>query len=175
MKQRFDNPIYTYQDYKNWKEDWELIEGFPMQLLPSASPKHSKVQAKFIILTGNILQEKSNCNCNIFVELDWKINETTVVRPDVMIICGDTNDEILEFPPILVAEILSPKTTKTDRVIKFDLYQENGVKYYLMIDVNSERVEVFELIDNKYKQVDNQIFKLKSDCEISLDFSKLWK
>ncbi len=25
-------PRYTYNDYKNWKEDWELIDGYPLQI-----------------------------------------------------------------------------------------------------------------------------------------------
>ncbi|MEO0059947.1 MAG: hypothetical protein RLZZ312_1594, partial [Bacteroidota bacterium] len=30
-----DFPRYTYNDYKNWKEDWELVAGYPLQMLPS--------------------------------------------------------------------------------------------------------------------------------------------
>lgn len=37
MESRFQVPRYTYNDYKNWKEDWELVDGYPYQLLPSAS------------------------------------------------------------------------------------------------------------------------------------------
>ena len=44
----FDFPRYTYNDYKNWKEDWELVNGYPLQMLPSASQKHSKIQGKLI-------------------------------------------------------------------------------------------------------------------------------
>jgi len=25
---------YTYEDYKRWKGDWELIEGFPFAMAP---------------------------------------------------------------------------------------------------------------------------------------------
>jgi hypothetical protein len=33
-------PRYTYSDYQQWKEDWELISGYPYSLLPSATIKH---------------------------------------------------------------------------------------------------------------------------------------
>lgn len=175
MRTRFNFSGYTYDDYKNWKDDWELIEGFPVQLLPSPSAKHSKTQVKFIIQAGNSINAQgADCNCVLFTELDWKINEGTVVRPDIMIVCGESKGEYLNFPPVLIIEILSPHNLRTDRVIKFDLYREQGVKFYLMIDCNKETVEAFELIDNLYKQVDKSSFKIDKNCEVDFDFEDLW-
>jgi Uma2 family endonuclease len=175
MQSRFDLPRYTYNDYKNWKEDWELVNGYPYQMLPSASPKHSKTQGKFIYQAENSLNKNSNCNCIVFPELDWKINDDTVVRPNIMIICGEPKNEVLEFPPVLIIEILSPYNLKTDRVLKFELYRENGVKYYLMVDVQKENVEVYQLVDNFYKQVEISKFQLDKTCEIEFDFESIWK
>lgn len=168
-------PRYTYNDYKNWKEDWELVSGYPLQMLPSASQKHSKIQGRLIYQCNSSLLNNENCNCNVFPELDWKINDDTVVRPDIMVVCGNPENDFLEMPPVLIIEILSPSNTKTDRVIKFQLYQENGVQFYLMVDPLKEKVEVFELIDNKYKQVERQKFQIDRNCEIDFDFDKLWK
>ena len=176
MLNTFNFPRYTYSDYKNWKEDWELMDGYPLQLLPSASPKHSKIQARIISQSLNSLdRNRDDCKCTVFTKLDWKINENTVVRPDVMIICGDTKEDFLNFPPVLIIEILSPYNIKTDRVIKFDLYREQGVNFYLMVDCNKENVEVYQLIDNYYKQVDINSFKLDKTCEVTFDFETLWK
>jgi Uma2 family endonuclease len=171
----FDFPRYTYNDYKNWKEDWELVNGYPLQMLPSASFKHSKVLGNLIYQSNLSLKKNDdNCNCSVFPELDWKINEDTVIRPDIMVVCGDPKNDFLEMPPILIIEILSPSNIKTDRVIKFELYQENGVQFYLMVDPLKDKVEVFELIDNKYKQVEKHNFKIDKNCEIEFDFEKLW-
>ena len=172
---QFEPPRYTYNDYKNWKEDWELLGGYPFQLLPSASPKHSKIQGKFIFQANLGLNDNQDCNCVVFPELDWKINEETVVRPDIMIVCGEPKNEVLEFSPVLIIEILSPYNLKNDRVIKFDLYRENGVKFYLMVDVQKENVEVYELIDNYYKQVEKETFQLDKNCHINFDFNAIWK
>ena len=79
------------------------------------------------------------------------------------------------FAIFINIEILSPSNVKTDRVIKFELYQENGVQFYLLVDPLKEKVEVFELIDNKYKQVDKTNFNIDKNCEIDFDFIKLWK
>lgn len=175
MMQNFTPPRYTYKDYVNWKEDWELVNGYPFQLLPSASPKYSKIQGKLIYQANNcLLNISDNCNCSVFPELDWKINEDTVVRPDIMIICGEPKKDVLDFPPILIIEILSPSTIRTDRSIKFEIYQENGVQFYIMIDSLKEKVEVFELIDNNYKQVDKQSFQLTKNCQVDFDFNEIW-
>ena len=47
MNPNFNFPRYTYKDYVNWKDDWELVSGYPLQLLPSSS-KHSKTKGKLI-------------------------------------------------------------------------------------------------------------------------------
>jgi Uma2 family endonuclease len=75
----------------------------------------------------------------------------------------------------MVIEILSPSNMKTDRVIKFQLYQENGVQFYLMVDPLRSKVEAFELIDNKYRQVDTNVFSIDKNCIIDLDYDNLWK
>jgi Uma2 family endonuclease len=176
MQSKYDFPRYTYNDYKNWKEDWELIDGYPINLLPSASISHNKAQMRFIGQSLFSLQKnKDGCNCEVFAELDWKISEDTVVRPDLMIICGETTDNYLEFPPVLIIEIISPSSVKKDRVIKFDLYREQGVKYYLMADYTKKTIEAFELIDNYYKQVDKNIFTVDKNCEILFEFDKIWE
>lgn len=170
----FEPPRYTYADYKNWKEDWELVNGYPFQLLPSASPKHNLSIINFIVQGKNSLKQNDNCSCLLFSELDWKINEETVVRPDLMIVCGQTSADYLEFPPVLIVEMISPTSIKKDRVIKFELYREQGVKYYLLADYTKKNVEVFELIDNFYKQVTTNTFQLDKTCSIEFDFEDIW-
>ncbi len=175
MKAQFDFPRYTYNDYKNWKEDWELVNGYPLQFLPSATAKHNKTQGSFYFQSKlSMIQNGSNCQCELFTELDWKISEETVLRPDLMIICGKPIDDYLEFPPVLIIEIISPTSIKRDRVMKFEIYREQGVKYNLMVDYTKETVEIFELIDNYYKQVQITKFQIDKNCEIEYDFDSIW-
>ena len=176
MTSKYNFPRYTYNDYKNWKEDWELIDGYPLQSLPSATMNHNKVQIRLIGQSLTSLDNKEkDCSCQLFAELDWKVNEDTVVRPDLMIICGEAEGSYLEFPPVLIIEILSPSSINKDRVIKFDLYREQGVKYYIMVDFTKKTTEVFELIDNFYKQVQINEFLISKDCTVIYDFDKLWE
>jgi Uma2 family endonuclease len=166
-------PRYTYNDYKNWKEDWELINGYPYSLMPSGKINHNTVQVNAIFQSKSAILA-SNCNCFVFSELDWKVNEDTVVRPNVMIVCGEPKTEFLEFPPILILEVLSTSTRKKDRSLKFDLYEEQGVKYYLMADYDAKKVEVYELVNNSYREVQKSRFPLDGSCEVTFEYDKWW-
>lgn len=44
-----------------------------------------------------------------------------------------------------------------------------------MVDCHNDNVEVYELIDNYYKQVNKQKFKISNDCSIDFDSVSLWQ
>jgi Uma2 family endonuclease len=167
-------PRYTYDDYVNWKEDWELIGGHPYSLEPSPVIRHGKVQVEAVAQAQLALKGHPDCNCIVLSEIDWKIAPDTVVRPDLMIICGEPKTDFLEFPPVLVMEIISPASRRKDRNVKFELYREQGVRYYLMADYERQILEVYELIDNVYREVQKKDFLIEPGCEISLDVPALW-
>ena len=39
---------YTYDDYKNWKGNWELIEGVPVALSIAPARKHQSLMTEII-------------------------------------------------------------------------------------------------------------------------------
>ena len=97
---------YTYKDYKLWEGDWELINGHPQAMSPSPKYDHQKFSQKFSTAASNLLvSENEMCNCEILYELDWLINDETIVRPDCMIVCGKIHGDYLTFPPTLILEI----------------------------------------------------------------------
>ncbi|MEJ7685326.1 MAG: hypothetical protein WKG06_47285 [Segetibacter sp.] len=38
-------PHYTYNDWVNWKGQWELIEGIPYAMSPTPVPEHQRIGA----------------------------------------------------------------------------------------------------------------------------------
>jgi Uma2 family endonuclease len=97
------------------------------------------------------------------------------VRPDLMIVCGNFETDFLNFPPVFILEIASESTRMKDRNTKFRLYEANGVKYYAMVDTDQQSIELFELVDNSYKQ-NNHIttFQLSNNCSIELNLADLF-
>ena len=167
-------PRYTYDDYVNWKEDWELIDGLPYSLFPSPKFGHGKAASRFGGQITAQLNARNGCNCIVLYELDWKINGDTVVRPDVMIVCGEPEGDVVENPPVLILEIISKSSDFKDRNIKFALYREHGVHYYLMADYVKQTLEVFELIDGQYQALSQPRFELEPGCVAELDVPALW-
>ena len=39
-------PNYTYDDYKNWEGNWEVIYGVPYAMSPAAMIKHQAISNK---------------------------------------------------------------------------------------------------------------------------------
>jgi Uma2 family endonuclease len=111
--------------------------------------------------------------CELFYELDWIVDDLSVVRPDLLISCGDKVTEYMERAPVLIVEILSDSSRAKDRTAKFDLYQQQGVKYYLMADPDEKSLEVYQLSGNKYQRLaDSQQyeFQLSESCAIEVNF-----
>jgi Uma2 family endonuclease len=81
------------------------------------------------------------------------MDEATIVHRDVMIVCGETKIEYLHFTLVLIVEVFSPHNLRNERIVKFDLYRQQDVKFYIIVDCKKETVKVFELIDNIYKEV----------------------
>lgn len=167
---------YTYNDYKLWEGNWELINGYPIAMSPAPKRTHQLFSTAFAGEVRNIIKSnKLSCDCNVFVELDWIVNDDTVVRPDCMVVCGNFTDDYLTFPPQLILEVSSHSTRLRDRNTKFSLYEMYGVKYYIIADCEKNTIETFELTDNKYKQINTTSFNLTHTCTIDIDTSQLFE
>lgn len=171
-------PNYTYQDYEQWKGKWELIDGIPYAMSPAPSIKHQRISTELLICINEELKHCSSCR--ISMPIDWKINQRTVVQPDLLIICHETEGQYLTKAPELIIEILSPSTAHKDRNLKYELYEEQQVKYYLIVDPVTDSIEIYGLADKKYQllgKIDpsNTHFDFSlDDCRFSVDFSKIW-
>lgn len=114
----------------------------------------------------------------MFLPLDWKIKEDTIVQPDLLIVCNKIEKKYLDFPPTLVVEILSPATASKDRGEKMELYQSQQVKYYLIIDPQFKKVEVYECLHGQYQPVAINPatcpFSLEGDCLAEVNLLDIW-
>jgi Uma2 family endonuclease len=174
--QIFKPEKYTYQDYLLWEGDWELINGYPFAMAPSPVRNHQWFSGKFIQSANNLLDKNATkCKCFTYSELDWIIDSETVVRPDCMIVCGKFKEDFLTFTPSLILEISSPKTKLSDRNTKYNLYEMQGVRYYILADTEKKLVEAFELVNGKYVPKLDTYFQLTADCSIDLDVFNIWE
>ncbi len=169
-------PHYTYEDYRQWEGRWELIDGVAYAMSPQPHFMHQRVSNKIAAQLENLMK---NCDkCAALLPVDWKISEDTVVQPDNLVVCGEDEGAYLTKPPKIIFEILSSSTAFKDRNIKYKIYESEGVKYYVIVDIDAKVAEVFELINGSYQKLkDAQDVALTFDineCKIEFDFSIIW-
>lgn len=141
-------PGYSYEDYKEWVGEWELIYGIPYAMSGVNSITHQDIKSKIIFEL--IVKLKVCIECEALSEVDWIVDDDTIVRADSMVVCDLRDENHISKAPELIFEVLSPPTLKKDRDLKSLLYAQNGVKYYVLLEADEKFAEVYILQDNKY-------------------------
>lgn len=168
---------YTYDDYCLWEDKWELIEGMPMAMTPSPIITHQAIAAKVLY---ELMSSIGNCEkCLVLSAEDWKISENTVVKPDVVLICGEPNDKYITKAPEVAVEVISKSTAKRDEIFKFELYEKEQVLFYIIIYPDEYKAKVYKLVNRKYaKQGDffTEAYQLKgTSCNAEINFDNVFK
>ncbi|RTZ70817.1 MAG: Uma2 family endonuclease [Aquificaceae bacterium] len=169
-------PRYTVQDYQRWKGDWELIEGIPYALAPSPFGIHQRVSLSLARLIEEQLEECPK-RCYAYQELDWIIDEHTVVRPDLIVVCKRI-EKHLKTTPSVVFEIVSQSTAFKDEEVKFKLYEREGVSYYALVYPDLRKMRVFLLKVSKFEKVfdgEEESFVFQTECPFEVNLKELWK
>ncbi len=163
-------PNYTVDDYRQWQGDWELWQGIPVSMVPSPFGRHSSATGKIVTSLNNAIAT-GGCNETTLVELDWMISADTVVRPDVVIVCGGPPERHLETRPEIVVEVLSETTRDRDLTFKKRLYEAQQVPYYLIVDPDSSQLNGLKLDSGKYVEFDSTeslSMTICLDCQIEI-------
>ena len=84
-------------------------------------------------------------NSKTYQPIDYRVADDTIVQPDMLVVCGEITKKYLDFPPALVAEILSPVTALKNRHSKFSIYEKQGIAYYIIISPETEEAEIYQL------------------------------
>jgi Uma2 family endonuclease len=123
----------TYDDLQRMRETrderLELIDG-ELFVTPSPSPMHQDISGNLYTLFRNVVFESGRGRA-YYAPLDVRLDENTVVQPDLIIILSDRSPVLttarVEGVPSLAVEIISPSTSAYDRVTKRDVYARSSV------------------------------------------------
>lgn len=147
---------YSYNDYLNWtfEERVELIRGKVFNLSSSPGTMHQLILGEIFVQISNHLRHTIS---KVFLSpFDVRLNSTkendyskihNVVQPDICVIC---NPEKIDSKgcigaPDLIVEVLSPGNTDKEMKEKFEIYEENGVKEYWLVEPDHHIVLVYKL------------------------------
>ena len=174
---RVYQPHYTYEDYLHWEGKWEIIDGMVYAMAPAPMPIHQNISANIAAELRTALRECESCRA--YLPVDWKISEDTIVQPDNLVLCYPPKNSYITKAPALIFEVLSPSTAQKDEHLKFEIYEREGVLYYVIVNPKDRMARVYRLQDGRYVKALDAIdeifqFNLKA-CEISFDFSRIWE
>ena len=87
----------------------------------------------------------------LFAPFDVALADDTVLEPDLLVAPrAQFTAKDLPGAPLLAVEILSPSTSRVDRLLKRDRLQEAGCTSYWLVDPLEPSVLVLELVEGEY-------------------------
>jgi len=142
-------PNYTYEDYKHWEGDWELITGIAYAMAPAPMKRHQMLVG---YIFSEIISKMKDCpECEVLIDSDWKLNSNNILKPDVAIVCKDSNKKYISKTPEVIFEVISPSTARKDEGLKYNIYANEGVKYYILVYPNDLIAKVYKNSDFIYR------------------------
>jgi Uma2 family endonuclease len=166
----------SYRDF----ERYEIIEGIRYDFLSSPTFTHQRIVNQI-----NIALHQGCRSKGIVVPspMDVHFDEDNVMQPDLVFILHErlhivVDDEIHGAPDLLV-EVLSPSTSKNDKIRKKAVYERFGVSEYWIIDPVHRYIDQFLLDDGAYKlhatyaEGDTVHSPLLPCAEVSIDWPSL--
>jgi Uma2 family endonuclease len=148
--------MLSYEDLLEMPDDrnrYEIIDG-QLQTTPAPTPDHQRV----VLNLGGTLNVHARTNGlgTVFVApCDVFLSDFNVVEPDIFFVAA-SRDELIETrlirgAPNLVIEVLSPSTSRRDRMGKRQLYAQFGVDDYWIINPVSRTMEIYILENGAYE------------------------
>ena len=117
--------------------------------MAGATPEHSGVIVNFV---SAIRKQLKNSTCFVYSDnVQYKFmsedGEEKTLIPDASINCQTKKKRGSSFVgiPRFVMEVLSPATEKYDRNEKMELYRQQEIEEYWIVDWRTRQVEIYEL------------------------------
>ncbi len=122
---------------------------FQITDMAGASPEHSAIIVNFV---AAIRKQLRNSTCFVYsdnVQYRWKTQDgdEKMVIPDASINCRTKSrrgNTFLETPRF-VMEVISPSTENYDRTEKMELYRQQEIEEYWIVDWRKRNIEIYEL------------------------------
>lgn len=144
----------TVEDFMRLPEEMrvELIDG-DFFLRPNPRLIHQKTLGNVMFSLSRFADDRRLGEV-ILGPLDVHLPSGDIVKPDIIYVAtsnlGIVQDWIRGVPDLII-EVISPDGVERDRIVKRDLYAQNGIREYWIVDPEMKTVEVFSLAGNRYE------------------------
>lgn len=150
--------------------------------------EHSTVITNFVAI---VYSQLKNSLCRVYpdnVQYKWTIdNEEKKVIPDASINCQISAKRGNSFYniPRFVMEVISPSTEKYDRTEKKELYRQQEIDEYWIVDWRKKQIEIYILDYNENEEPEYYLFDTITENNkknlhvihfpnVSIDFDELF-
>lgn len=141
----------------SWEEYLELPESALVEwidgvavMAPPAVSGHQRATVNLVRLL-----ERELPRLDVVAEIGIGVPRERVRIPDVSAFSTRVSDEdwLVESPPVLVAEVLSPSTRREDLIRKNEEYREAGISQYWVVDREARSIEVLSHGGTRWESV----------------------
>lgn len=176
---------FTYQDYLELPEEpgyrFEILEGMLIKD-PSPNVSHQRVSRRLQRILEDYFWEVDPAGEIFNAPLDVTFHDISVVQPDVFYVSGEQKRIVknarIDGPPTLIVEVLSPSSSRKDRLQKLRIYQKVQVQHYWLVNPEEKTLECFSLRDGVYSLVtagmDEDIVEHPGFTGLSIALKALW-
>ena len=141
--------MMTYAEWKALPEGTpgELIEG-EYVVAPAPRFRHQHIVINIAHAIRNFLDEHPEFGIVAIAPVDVELktkDPAIVLQPDVLFVSAAREgiiQDVVEGPPDLAVEVVSPGSTRRDAVRKRYLYERYGVKEFWLVWPEDERIDV---------------------------------
>jgi Uma2 family endonuclease len=118
----------------------EYVNGTMFEM-PGSSMRHSRICGNFLTALHRVTPRE----CRLFlIAVKFKA-DLLYYYPDVMLTCKPSTDEYWETQPCLIVEVLSDHSERTDRIEKWQTYQQvPELETYLLVSQKERRVDAYK-------------------------------
>ncbi|KAF0195148.1 MAG: hypothetical protein FD169_1502 [Bacillota bacterium] len=175
----------TYEDYLKLPEEpgysYEILDGLLVKD-PSPTVLHQRVSRRLQRLLEDYFAISDPTGEIFDAPLDVTLGDYTVVHPDIFYIASRQEEIVLhariDGPPTLVVEVISPSTSRKDRLRKLRIYQQAQVRHYWLVNPDEKTLECFALKDGAYTfaagGMDDEVVEHPTFVGLSVDLKILW-
>jgi Uma2 family endonuclease len=144
---------WTEADYLALPEQRQRIELLDGSLLvtPAPSVDHQQIARRLT----NLVEAGSPAGWEAVEAVNVRVAPSRILIPDVVVISRRSDNLVCEAGDVrLVAEVVSPSTMATDRLLKPQLYAAAAIDWYLLLELRGGQPELIahRLTDGAYKE-----------------------
>ena len=145
----------TFEEFSRWDDGtdmrYELIDGFPVAMAPPAEA-HRILAVRLVSCIDAALAGRRPCNAQIEPGVVRPDRADSYYVPDIAVTCepNESGPQAV-VDPILIVEILSPSTKRTDRRLELPAYQTvESVREIMLIDADSHHGELYRRENDRW-------------------------